>query len=75
MAAQTAKQVITQRLREAERNIIYQAYKEKERTIVSGIVQRREGFNTLVDLDRKATAILPQTEQIRGENYRIGARF
>ncbi|MFH0814470.1 MAG: transcription termination factor NusA [Candidatus Falkowbacteria bacterium] len=75
MAAQTAKQVITQRLREAERNIIYQAYKEKEKTIVNGIVQRREGFNTLVDLDRKATAILPQTEQIRGENYRVGARF
>jgi N utilization substance protein A len=75
MAAQTAKQVITQRLREAERNVIYQVYKEKEGEIVNGIVQRREGLAVLVDLDRKVTAIMPPTEQIRGENYRIGARF
>jgi N utilization substance protein A len=75
MAAQTAKQVITQRLREAERNIIYQTYKDREGEIMNGVVQRREGLAILVDLDRKVTAIMPPTEQIRGENYRIGARF
>src|SRR5690606_37218360 len=52
MAAQTAKQVITQKLREAERSTIYDEFKEKEGEIVIGVVQRREGRNVLVDLAR-----------------------
>lgn len=74
MAAQTAKQVIIQRLREAERNVMYQTYKDKEGQILNGIVQKREGRNVLVDLDH-ATAILPAQEQIRFEKYNIGDRM
>jgi len=74
MAAQTAKQVIIQRLREAERNVVYQDYKDKEGTIVTGMVQKIEGRNIVLDLDR-ATAIMPPYEQIRKERYRIGDRI
>lgn len=73
IAAQTAKQVIIQRIREAERAIIYQEYKAKEGEIVSGTVQRVEGPNVFVDLGR-LTALLPPEEQIPGERARIGAR-
>jgi N utilization substance protein A len=73
IAAQTAKQVIIQRIREAERTIIYQEYKAKEGEIVSGTVQRVEGPNVFVDLGR-LTALLPPEEQIPGERARIGAR-
>jgi len=58
MAAQTAKQVIIQRLREAEREMIYKDFKEKEHEVVSGVVQRREGKIILVDLG-KAVGVLP----------------
>lgn len=74
MAAQTAKQVIMQRLREAERDNIYKEFKAKEGTIVVGIVQRREGRMVLVDLGR-ATAILPPDEQMERENYVPGSRI
>ncbi|MBU1132156.1 transcription termination factor NusA [Patescibacteria group bacterium] len=74
MAAQTAKQVIIQRLREAERNIIYQSFKDKEGEILNGMVQKIEGRNIIIDLDN-ATAIMPPFEQIRRENYRIGDRI
>ena len=74
MAAQTAKQVIIQKLREAERNINYQDYKAKEGQIVTGMVQKFEGYNVIVDLD-KSSAILPAAEQIRTERYRIGDRI
>ena len=73
IAAQTAKQVIIQKIREAERSAAYEEFKEKEGTIVSGIVQRVEGGNVFVDLGR-VTAILPREEQIRGERYRLGER-
>lgn len=73
IAAQTAKQVIIQRIREAERSIIYQEYKAKEGEIMSGTVQRVEGSNIFVDLGR-LTALLPSEEQIPGELARIGAR-
>ncbi len=73
MAAQTAKQVITQKLREAERNTIYQEYKTKEGEIVIGVVQRREGRAILVDLGRTA-GILPPDEQVEGERYTSGMR-
>lgn len=74
IAAQTAKQVIIQRLREAERESIFNEFVSKEGEIISGIVQRVEGRNVFLDLGR-ATAVLPREEQIRGERYRIGERI
>ncbi len=74
MAAQTAKQVIIQRLREAERNMIFEEFKDKEHEVVSGVVQRREGRIVLVDLG-KGVGILLNDEQIPGEQYRSGQRI
>jgi len=73
MAAQTAKQVIIQKLREMERDMIFGEFKGKEREVVSGIVQRREGRFVFVDLG-KAIGLLPAEEQIYNENYNIGER-
>lgn len=73
IAAQTAKQVIMQRIREAEKESVYGEFKDRQGEIISGIVQRIENNNVFVDLGR-ATAILPRDEQIRGERYRIGER-
>ena len=74
IAAQTAKQVIIQRLREAEREVVYKEYKDREGEIISGIVQRIEGRNVFVDIG-KTTGLLFPDEQIPGENYRIGQRL
>jgi N utilization substance protein A len=74
IAAQTAKQVIIQRLREAERNMMFSDYKAKERTLQNGIVQRVEGDTVLIDLG-KATGVLFPSEQIRGEEYRPNQRI
>lgn len=74
MAAQTAKQVIMQRLREAERDNVFKEFKSKEGTIITGVVQRREGRMVLVDLGR-ISAILPPDEQIERENYVPGSRI
>jgi len=68
MAAQTAKQVIIQKLREMERDMIFGEFKGKEHEVVSGIVQRREGRFVFVDLG-KAIGILPAEEQIFNERY------
>jgi len=73
MAAQTAKQVIIQKLREAEREMIFSEFKNKEHEVVAGVVQRREGRIVLVDLD-KAVGIMPAEEQIINERYRPGDR-
>ncbi|NQT49492.1 transcription termination/antitermination protein NusA [Candidatus Kuenenbacteria bacterium] len=73
MAAQTAKQVIIQRLREAERNVIYLEYKEREGEILTGMVQKFDGPNIIIDLEKFA-AILPPSEQIRNERHKVGAR-
>jgi len=73
MAAQTAKQVIIQKLREAEREMIFSEFKNKEHEVVAGVVQRREGRIVLVDLD-KAVGVLPAEEQIMNEKYRPGDR-
>ena len=73
MAAQTAKQVIIQRLREAEREMVFNEFKDKEKEVVSGVVQRREGRAVLVDLG-KSVGYLPQEEQIFGEKYNPGER-
>lgn len=74
IAAQTAKQVIIQKLREAERNVQFSDFKAKERTLVNGIVQRIEGDTVLVDLGKGVGVLFP-SEQIRGERYEIGQRI
>src|SRR3989344_8419329 len=73
IAAQTAKQVIIQKLREAERNVMFSDFKSKERQLITGVVQRIEKDTVLVDLG-KATGVLFPSEQIRGETYKIGSR-
>lgn len=74
MAAQTAKQVIMQKLREAERGMIYGEYKEKEHELLTVTVQRREGRVILVDLGRTTGVMLPE-DQIERERYVPGERM
>ncbi len=74
IAAQTAKQVIIQKLREAERNVQFSDFKAKERTLVNGVVQRVEGDTVLVDLGKGVGVLFP-SEQIRGEKYEVNARI
>jgi len=74
IAAQTAKQVIIQRFREAEREIIYNEFKDRRGELVSGIVRRFERGNLIVDLG-KAEAMLPLREQVPRESYRAGDRI
>lgn len=69
IAAQTAKQVVTQRVREAERGLIYEQYVDREDDIVTGVVERLDSRNIYVGLG-KVEAALPQNEQIQGETYR-----
>ena len=73
MAAQTAKQVIIQRLREAERNKLYGEFKDKENQLINATVQRFENGRVYVDLGR-ATGVMPPEEQVRGEHYSSGER-
>ncbi|MCM3756754.1 transcription termination factor NusA [Sporosarcina aquimarina] len=68
IAAQTAKQVVTQRVREAERGLIYEEYIDREDDIVNGIVERFDARNLYVGLG-KVEAVLPMTEQIASEKY------
>lgn len=74
IAAQTAKQIVTQKLREAERENIYEEYKGSEGQIVNGIVQRYEQHDIIIELD-KTEALLPHREQIKHEEYRRGDRL
>lgn len=74
VAAQTAKQVIIQRIREAERESMFKEYKEKEGEVINGVIQRIEGRNIFVDLG-KSVGILFPSEQIEGERYRLGQRI
>lgn len=74
MAAQTAKQVIIQKLREAERDTLYQEFKKQEGELLVGVIQRWEGKLVLVDLGR-ATALLLPEEQIEKEKYSPGSRM
>ncbi len=74
IASQTAKQVIIQRIREAEKESVYGEFKNRQGEIISGIVQRIENGNVFIDLGR-AIAILPRDEQIKGERYRTGERI
>ncbi len=73
IAAQTAKQVIIQNVRDAERLMIYNEYKDRAGEIITGVVRRFEKGNMIIDLGR-AEAILPRSEQVPKENYRVGDR-
>ncbi|MBE9565514.1 MAG: transcription termination/antitermination protein NusA, partial [Proteobacteria bacterium] len=74
IAAQTAKQVVAQRIREAERDIIYEEFSNRDGDVVTGVVQRREGRTVLVDLG-KVEAVLPPSEQSSLDAYRFGERM
>lgn len=74
MAAQTAKQVIMQKIREAEREVIYKEFRDKEGQVLVATVQRREGHTVLFDLGR-ATAVMPPEEQAPHERYGQGERM
>src|SRR2546430_277694 len=74
IAAQTAKQVVVERLREAERDLVYKEFRDREGDIVTGTVQRIERKNVYLDLGR-IEAVLPPTEQIPRESYRQSERI
>ena len=74
IAAQTAKQVMIQKIREAEKAAIFDEFKDKEGEVVNGTVQRVEGRNVFVDIG-KAVGILYPAEQISGEQYEVGRRL
>ena len=74
IAAQTAKQVVLQRIREAEREMMYEEYVDRVGDIVTGIIQQSDSRYTLVDLGR-VEALLPESEQVHGERYDHGARI
>jgi len=74
VAAQTAKQVVLQRLREAEREVVLAEYEDKIGTVVTGTVQRVEPRVVRVEIG-KAGGIIPQSEQIQGEFYSVGSRI
>ena len=74
IAAQTAKQVVMQRIREAERDVIYDHYKKKEGELITGTIQRFHYDNILIDMG-KTEALLPPPEQIPGEVYEKGKRI
>src|SRR3954451_15144825 len=75
IAAQTAKQVILQRIREAERAMMYEEYVDRQGEVVTGIVQQAgDRNNVLVDLG-KVEALLPRSEQVDGERYEQGSRI
>lgn len=73
MAAQTAKQVIIQKLREAERETLFNLYQDRVGEVINAIIQRVEGKVVFVDLGQ-AIAVMPPSEQIRGEVYKPGQR-
>lgn len=72
IAAQTARQVITQRLRDEERKIVYSEFADKIGEMVNGIVYKVEGDQVIIQLNDKTDAILPKRERIQGERYKTG---
>lgn len=74
IAAQTAKQVVLQRLREAEREMVFEEFSNREGDIVTGVIQRLEDKHIVVDLG-KTEGFFPVVEQVRNENYRVGQRM
>jgi N utilization substance protein A len=74
LAAGAAKQVITQRIRDAERALIAQEFEERRHTVSTGIIQRIEGQNVIISIGKTET-ILPKNEQVAGEAYRVGNKI
>ncbi len=74
IAAQTAKQVVAQRIREAERDIIYEEFSNRDGDVVTGVIQRRDGRTVFIDIG-KVEAILPASEQSPLDGYRPGERI
>jgi transcription termination/antitermination protein NusA len=75
IAAQSAKQVIIQRIQEAERDMMYDIFKDRENEMINAVVHRVDGKDVYVNLDNKITAALPMQEQIRSEKYYSGQRI
>ncbi|MDX9970298.1 MAG: transcription termination factor NusA [Candidatus Gracilibacteria bacterium] len=75
IAAQSAKQVIIQRLQEAERDMMYDAFKDRENELLNAVVHRVDGNNVYLNLDNKTTMLLPYREQIPKERYYSGQRL
>src|SRR3712207_3064459 len=75
IAAQTAKQVILQRIREAERDMMFDEYQDRVGELITGIVQQTDSRYTLVQLRERVEALLPKSEQVDGERYDHGARI
>jgi transcription termination/antitermination protein NusA len=75
IAAQTAKQVILQRIREAERDMTFEEYQDRIGELITGIVQQSDSRYTLVQLRERVEALLPRSEQVHGERYEHGARI
>jgi N utilization substance protein A len=74
IAAQTAKQVILQRIREAERDMMFNEYQDRVGELITGIVQQSDSRYTLVQLRERVEALLPRSEQVHGERYDHGQR-
>lgn len=75
IAAQAAKQVIIQRVQEAERDVMYEMFKDRENELINALVHRVDGNNVYLNLDNKITTILPYDQQIPGEKYYGGQRI
>lgn len=75
IAAQSAKQVIIQRIQEAERDVMYEVFKDRENELINSMVHRTDGDYVYVNLDSKITTLLPREEQIPGERYFSGQRL
>lgn len=75
IAAQSAKQVIIQRIQEAERDVMYEVFKDRENELINSMVHRVDGDYVYVNLDSKITTLLPREEQIPGERYFSGQRL
>src|SRR5438046_7532492 len=74
IAAQTAKQVILQRIREAERDMMFEEYQDRVGELITGIVQQSDSRYTLVQLRERVEALLPKSEQVDNERYDHGQR-
>src|ERR687885_185094 len=74
IAAQTAKQVILQRIREAERDMMFEEYQDRVGELITGIIQQSDSRYTLVQLRERVEALLPKSEQVENERYEHGAR-
>jgi len=75
IAAQTAKQVILQRIREAERDMMFEEYRDRVGELVTGLVQQKDSRYTLVQLRERVEALLPKSEQVEGERYEHSQRI